>query len=186
MITSRGIIYSAWISTLTFILLFSCSAGGGGGDYSTAKVEDWQNREPLCYEEVVYNESRPFDFELFKEVYEDAKSAFAYVWDDGRDYWKTSCEAAEDLFGDCEDEAAYYYGAFRDAGWPDEDLWIVHYRLFSVSMNKMVRHAVCIVYFGPGEYDFYFLDGGYFLKKGNDDHDYEYIYRHSLFDIVDM
>jgi hypothetical protein len=73
--------------------------------YDVMKYSDWQKREKLCAN-VGLTYSILLDFE-----YESEKG----------DYWKTSCEAALDRKGDCEDFAAL---ALRVVGGYGKKVWL--------------------------------------------------------------
>jgi len=128
------------------ILLFVVGCGGGGGSQDTgnaaAKISDWQQRE---------KQAATIETEcvVTGDIVADIKNVASYVSDgfeprnEDVDYWKTSQEALNDGFGDCEDMAAIAYRALSDSCLVEAYGLDVRMRIVAQGNTE---HAIAIAY----------------------------------------
>lgn len=92
-----------------------CACGRSTGNPYADKIIDWQEREAACSD--VPGPKFAGDLPSFLGAISRhlAVLRFGYVFDDV-DYWKSSCEAYADGYGDCEDAAALAWRLVRQEG----------------------------------------------------------------------
>jgi len=115
------------------------------------KIRAWQAREAVCVFEnrfsetgYVFTGNTPHDIRQILTHYEIQK--WEYEGESG-DYWETSCEALENLAGDCDALGVAIYRALVTENNPD---WDVRMRTLKITSNT--GHRIVIVYTESGEF----------------------------------
>ena len=126
---------------LCALLMVGC---GGGKETSTGdrKIADWKYREsraPMIETECVITGNVKDDIEY---IINSVRGDFYYTRENV-DYWKSSQEALEDGFGDCEDMAAIAYRVISDSCLVDEYGLDVRIRIIDQGEEL---HAIAIAY----------------------------------------
>ena len=130
---------------LCVLLMVGCGGGGGGPQdtgNAAAKISDWKQRElnaPTIETECV----------VTGDIQDDITHIISYVSagfeprNEEEDYWKTSQQALEDGFGDCEDMAAIAYRALSDSCLVEAYGLDVRMRIVAQGNTE---HAIAIAY----------------------------------------
>jgi len=118
------------------------------------KIEDWQWRESNKSSSYKKQLTGKIDMNKASEIHKWVLNNIIYTKDEilysQKDYWATSNEVLEKGSGDCEDIGIAHWRLFRDAGFPDDSIFI----------GLLVNHAFAGIQI-PEENDFWVLDNGY-------------------------
>jgi len=136
---------------LGFLFFYGCGGGGGGTSNSVSpsstlepqltvldmKIMNWQDKESTCTlkDDFKIDKTFPLVDQLLQVVFHVNEIGFTQ-WPEKFDYWKSSCEALEDLVGDCEDVAALIHIILKKNG-IESDIVIIE--------NRFYQHAVVMV-----------------------------------------
>lgn len=132
--TAHSSLNTVLLTLVIGLSLVACSSGeqspvDSRAQQIAAKITDWQTREAGCQNTTEISNGLTDYQEVYNALQSILESASSiHPKREAEDYWKTSCEAAADGYGDCEDICAYWYAIIRDRGvLPDRNvsfMWI--------------------------------------------------------------
>jgi len=110
------------ILIIAILLLASC--GPPQEEYEQEwyeqRISNWWDKEWTCLENPTYHNDPDYiiDMDALNEAYLEAKREII-ICEDPTIEWKSSCEIAQCMRGDCDTCAVWMWRKLLDKGWPD-------------------------------------------------------------------